>query len=730
MSTRYDHLNPSLVQRSSIILQPHLKDQDLEIVDRLIEPQTIAHFLQFCVEGPLPNGKETQLARLAGEEVQVAVVPRDDGQPIIERVMERVGSMEDGDRLCLVGKNIQSIKSRLWEGMVPLCEERWQEKGLDRPENFEIASQHLSAVLAVFHYLNQPRVIRNLRDTFNLIWDHWAELDTVLNEGRASRGEERVSVATLWTEFIAAHYETVTERAHRWVILQVNALQAPLLQSLASHRPTREDVVDHIQWNITDNLQILAEIAAVADYGIMLPMHGYKGYTAPPLRPNIPPELQSPVLTDRQKAYTTRLKQVSRQIIYRRVAEGRSTGSGVASPESLCQTGSDQTEAQWLVRLETRGEPLSTMPKEPWIMQELYMTENSPSHSSRGLAIYKLTYQQSEAEWAAFVKKVEAHVSNWGRGQTGSGQLKGHLKLHWLDGQALNVPEGDVEAAKQQFTSDALASFDPNDHVNDRVFLVADHASFASYMGDTYSAATDLLLAGDFTGFVLAVDADYDPEEGCGRPNESPGYHGQMRILGSLVWGDLYGMLSSQSALLEDLWPLVLDHPNQVYVGPTVPRQIHDWRAHNGVRNLLLRQTVEYVLAKMNGTAPPLPIPSASQPDTSRVAGEDERPTVSGSVPQNNTHGADDDEIPSPPEGIRGPEADFMRTVMMQSFTAWLRQRNRPQEAILAEETMLSGPNSAPDVARVRQRIDALEAGDETETTRAQDTDDDPCPMQ
>ena len=275
-----------------------------------------------------------------------------------------------------------------------------------------------------------------------------------------------------------------------------------------------------------------------------------------------------------------------------------------------------------------------------------------------------------------------------------------------------------------------MASFDTNDHVNNLVFLVADHASFSSYMGDTYSAATELLLAGDFAGFVLAVDADYDPEKGCGRPNESPGYHGQMRILGSLVWGDLYGMLSSQSALLEDLWPLALDHPNQVYVGPTVPRQIHDWRAHNGVRNLLLRQTVEYVLAKMNGTAPALPIPSASQPDTRRVAGEDENPAVSGPVPQNDTHIAAGDEVPSPPDSIRGPEADFVRTMMMQSFTSWLRQTNRPQAAILAEETMLSGPDSTPDVDRVRQRIDALEAGDETETTRAQDTDDNPCPMQ
>lgn len=108
-----------------------------------------------------------------------------------------------------------------------------------------------------------------------------------------------------------------------------------------------------------------------------------------------------------------------------------------------------------------------------------------------------------------------------------------------------------------------------------------------------------MVLPGDFTGFVLAVDADYDPKEGPGRPDESPGSCGQMRVLGSLIWTELYAMHTSQNALLEDLWPLAIDHPNYVYVGPTVPLQVRSWQVQNRMRNTLLRQMVEHVQVKI-----------------------------------------------------------------------------------------------------------------------------------
>ena len=129
-------------------------------------------------------------------------------------------------------------------------------------------------------------------------------------------------------------------------------------------------------------------------------------------------------------------------------------------------------------------------------------------------------------------------------------------------------------------------------------FLAVDSASFASYTTDTYGAPTSEFLPGDFAGFVLAIDPNFDPEEGASRPDESPGYIGQMRIVGSLVWGELYAFLEAQSALLEDMWPLAMHHPYQVYVGPTVPLQVFKWRANNAIRWSVLRDALK--IAKRN----------------------------------------------------------------------------------------------------------------------------------
>lgn len=102
---------------------------------------------------PLPNGKECDLVRMTPDEIpltQTSPDPDADPTVIIDRVMNRIGSMQDADRLCCVGKNLHSLKNRLWEGIVPLCEQRWKEKGLNKMDNFDVACQHLSAVCAAF----------------------------------------------------------------------------------------------------------------------------------------------------------------------------------------------------------------------------------------------------------------------------------------------------------------------------------------------------------------------------------------------------------------------------------------------------------------------------------------------------------------------------------------------------------------------------------------------------
>ncbi|KAE8383450.1 hypothetical protein BDV26DRAFT_251762 [Aspergillus bertholletiae] len=698
-STRYVHV-ASAISTGSVITKPHHEAQgDLLLVDRLLEPQTIAHFLECCHGDPLPNGKQSILPRLTPEEIQSLTLPPEgdpNGTPFLRRVMARIGSMEDDDRLCIAGKNIQSAKSRAWEGIIPLSEQRWRDKRLNDFANFEIACQYLTSVLTVFEYLNEPPVAKNLRDTFNLIYDHWEECDAILNGQRRQQGQEQVSVAKGWTEYIAAHYEMITERAHRWVVSHVNTFRAPLLDALLSHRPVDEDTVDRVQWKVTDALHVLLEISAVADYTIMMPMHGYKGYNPPPIPAGILPGLRSPDHQQRRKEYHPRLKALSRMATLQHIYSTPSdVHEGIGSPESLHRNVMEQIECQNIVRRETRGEPLEPVPREPWIVRCLYRLESFEKDGGFGLAIYRLTYKQNDTQWAEFLQKFEMHVADWGRGQTGSNAIKTHLRLHWLDGKAMGIPEGDIDAAKKHFNDHAISSFEDRDHVNPNIFLAVDDACVSSYTSDEYSAATSSIPPGDHLGFALAVDAHYDPAEGISRPDESPGYYGQMRILGNLIWGDLFAMLSSQSALLEDLWPLAINHPNWVYTGPTVPMQVDGWKSQNNVRSILVRQLFEYADVKVNGTT------SSAPPD-----------------------------LPSRP--TRSEEEAALRAYMLRQFARDMRRQGNTRPAAVAEELLHLQPGEEPNIERIRQRLDAEpESGNESEPRmRDRGNPDDRCPIQ
>ncbi|MGV2420060.1 MAG UNVERIFIED_CONTAM: hypothetical protein MIJ72_11360, partial [Staphylococcus saprophyticus] len=101
---------------------------------------------------------------------------------------------------------------------------------------------------------------------------------------------------------------------------------------------------------------------------------------------------------------------------------------------------------------EVRGSALEPVPHEPWITacaSNIEYGKEKGKDEKYGFAVYRLTYGQTESEWTEFVRKVEAHVSDWGKGQTGSSTIKEHLKLHWLDGKELGFSESDIDASKQ-----------------------------------------------------------------------------------------------------------------------------------------------------------------------------------------------------------------------------------------------------------------------------------------
>ncbi|KAF4769838.1 hypothetical protein HAV15_011371 [Penicillium sp. str.  len=703
----YSHLE---AEGTSVTIA-HCKAQNLPVVDRILEPQTIAHFLEFAFGKPLPNGNQPNIERLSTEEATFIqhdqnFPPDTNGEPIMVSVMARIGSERDSTRLCMV----------------------WQEKGLDRPEHFDFACQHLSAVVAVFQYFNEPTVRLYLRDTFNYIYDHWTELDAVLNKRRAEQDKKPVSVAGLWTKYMTAHFEMMTERAHRWVTVHVNTLRAPLLQALLEYRPPGGDggplaQPDAVQWKITDSLHMLTEITANADFTIMIPMNGYKGYWADAPRAG-PAALHAANLLTRSKAYHERLRLLTREAISFNAPAWR---------------------GQNKLRKEVRGAPLEPVPREPWIAgcaSNMESGKKEGKDEKYGLAVYRLAYGQTESEWTEFVRKVEAHVSDWGKGQTGSSAIKEHLKLHWLDGKELGIPEGDVDASKQHFKNTMKGS-DEWPKLEDGAFLVVDSASFASYTTKSYSPVTSRLNPGDFTGFLLAVDPDFDPEEGSTRPDESPGYSGQMRILGSLVWSDLYSLLASQTSDLEDHWPLASEHPNMVYVGPTVPWQRFIWQKHSEMRWNILRAVIDHlklnpgipvttqppqaqdtstttsITAATSTAVPSVPSVREIQPPQAQATSAITSPTVAvstaapvtpsvpSSAPAAEQDPISDASVPSStPPAEEAPVNDPLRTFMLTEFQRYLRHRGHPRRAAMVDELLRLQPGEEPDAGRLRQLVD------------------------
>ena len=78
-------------------------------------------------------------------------------------------------------------------------------------------------------------------------------------------------------------------------------------------------------------------------------------------------------------------------------------------------------------------------------------------------------------------------------------------------------------------------------------------------------------------GHVRLVDATFDelPKEML--DIQSPGYNGQMKVLSTLVFEELYPLLATLSMRPYGLWPVARLHPREVYVGTTDASQEAWW---------------------------------------------------------------------------------------------------------------------------------------------------------
>lgn len=433
-------------------------------VDRILEPQTIIHFFDFTFNGRLPSGKHTELP-LLGDGMELATNPYSEWAPApfnksplsaAEDVMTRIGSDEDSGRLQIISKGLHAMKSRLWEGVMPLSQRRLDEQGANDLQNFTYTSQLVTQVLNVFHYLNEPEVRDALRDTYNIIYDDLETFEKAFNAKRAQESQPSVSVTALWAKYMRSQFEVMENRAHTWVFETLRPLKKKVLAAIGGHQPDQLMAADYdeIQWKLMNMWQDLSENTAHADWGIFIPMDGYKGCKSSSATPRTvskrktpapdgtEPIAFSPATERRTREYHLRRRHIDLMASLKDMVENpASSERPFNDPEEFGPRMIMQAKAQARARKELRGKSIT------------YKTESWMEHVSEkyglGYVVYKTSQAHSEAQWSQFVEKFKADTDNWGHSLANITKVRGLSKMHWIDGSDVGKPSPNLEDLKR-----------------------------------------------------------------------------------------------------------------------------------------------------------------------------------------------------------------------------------------------------------------------------------------
>lgn len=409
----------------------------------------MGRFIEFALSGISPTGNTTKLPLLPFELVnEYLMAPYANWAPgphdmyntsPFNHAMIRIGSHEDGDRLMLLEKGVHAMKSRLWEGILPMTENRWRQKKLDDPDYHHLAVRHLGQVIEVFAYLQHPRILTMLTETYRLIYAHFADFDRVVNALPQRAGQPPIGLAELWKEFLTAHYTAITTYAHSWILSKLSTLRSRDDDLILAINPPDGSILPS-QMTILNRVQDLGEIALRADYTIFVHM------------PNSDPPMQTmvPSLETRRHRAVRDVKQKDRVKTIEDTLRSFQSGArrdAINSPAAMLRSIRQQRESQGEVRKELRGEPMN-LPPANWIVKLKQKLERADD-KKWGFAAYRLTYDQSEEEWATFLEKLQADLNDWGEGESSVEDLKKTASLDWYDGKELGIAEGDIGGAKK-----------------------------------------------------------------------------------------------------------------------------------------------------------------------------------------------------------------------------------------------------------------------------------------
>ena len=115
-----------------------------------------------------------------------------------------------------------------------------------------------------------------------------------------------------------------------------------------------------------------------------------------------------------------------------------------------------------------------------WYLQNNYRTEEDRKMHKWGFVLYRLTYDESEEEWASFMEKFTKDISRSGQWIAGADKIIERAGVTLIDGRDHGIPEGDIEAAKRHFNT-TYTMLPTLGRMWTQDFLVVDKQSYRSY---------------------------------------------------------------------------------------------------------------------------------------------------------------------------------------------------------------------------------------------------------
>ncbi|PVH95982.1 hypothetical protein DM02DRAFT_731499 [Periconia macrospinosa] len=564
------------------------------------------HSNRMLVTGTLPHtGVKTTLPLLREDEIPLMGKPYFQWSPVPIYPQTSVPFQED--ILATVGRfsvtrpcHVDLLLARIWQGRTPMSNGRWKAKKLDNWRYYKCSYEYMVQIVKAFQWLNHPEVMRLMWGHLNTVADKLDQFQRAINARRTRMNvEEKVDLKALWLQFTTSVFESMVSRTHNWVHDRFMDLAKSAQASYNAAVQERGSAASYDEAVALGECHVdLLRVLERADYSIMISLSGFKTFAASPSDSKIVGSL-SPL--PYRQGQRDELKKAMPYPVAARIVDDLDGARKDA--EAMNASLNESFEMYTKIRQQLRGER-TEIAREHWIniihsRTKWSLDHGGPQDQQWGFVAYLITRTPTQEQWEAFFSKLLGDLSQNGDGVEGFAEVKDRMALQFIDSGSSGIPHDDIEAAKQWFRNS------PNMRRRNwkEDFLVIDTECFNSYMYPSPSPSplpptppgptNDTIPShGDFGGFLKLIDiAVYPPGHVA---ETAPGYKHELKVLGSLVFEDLYPLLNA-FIKPKELWVEAMLHPQQVYVGYSTETQAKGWEVVWKTRGVMCGALAKWV---------------------------------------------------------------------------------------------------------------------------------------